>query len=282
MEGALLGGFMISAGVFGTLIHHPGFAIRQAIADDLLRRMLAGLAMGLTAVALIYSPWGRQSGAHMNPAVTLTFWRLGKMRARDVAGYWTGQFTGGVVGIMVARLLIGGALAESPTHWAATIPGRAGLAAAFAGEFTISLFMAFVVLTVANHPRLAKFTGWAAGLLVATWIAVEDPLSGMSMNPARTFASALPSGIWTGWWIYFTAPVFGMLAGGWLFAWRHGRREIGCPKLIHAQDRRCIFCGHWMKATDSLHGGAEHRPASGRDEAPGRARLRTTANRVLP
>lgn len=276
MEGALLGGFMISAGIFATLIHHPDFAIRQWVSSDLLRRMLGGGAMGLTAVALIYSPWGRQSGAHMNPAVTLNFWRLGKLRGRDVAGYWIGQFAGGLLGIVVARLLIGGALAEAPIHWAATVPGRAGSGAAFAGELTISLLTAFIVLTVANHPRCARHTGWVAGLLVAIWITIEDPLSGMSMNPARTFASALPSGLWTGWWIYFTAPVLGMLAGGWLFAWRHGQREIGCPKLIHATDRRCIFCGHLMNQSSSR--GAGHRPASGDNRQAGRVMRDASAN----
>src|SRR5438128_8826882 len=73
MEGACLGLFMVSACSFTVLLQHPSSALRQALPNDLLRRMLTGLAMGLTAISLIYSPWGRQSGAHLNPSLTLTF-----------------------------------------------------------------------------------------------------------------------------------------------------------------------------------------------------------------
>ncbi|MFQ5683048.1 MAG: hypothetical protein ACE5HC_07220 [Candidatus Binatia bacterium] len=76
MEAAGLGIFMVSACTFGTILEYPASPIHQAIADPFLRRILMGLAMGLTAVGIIYSPWGKQSGAHINPAITLTFFRL--------------------------------------------------------------------------------------------------------------------------------------------------------------------------------------------------------------
>jgi aquaporin Z len=72
IEGACLGLFMISAFSFGTIFEHP------ASPHPLMRRFLMGLAMGGTAIAIIYSPWGKQSGAHINPSTTLTFFRLGK------------------------------------------------------------------------------------------------------------------------------------------------------------------------------------------------------------
>jgi len=83
MEGALLGLFMISACVFTVIFQLPGSPVRQAIASAELRRVLTGIAMGLTAIALIYSPWGQRSGAHLNPSVTLTFLRLGKIKRVD-------------------------------------------------------------------------------------------------------------------------------------------------------------------------------------------------------
>ena len=76
MEAACLGVFMISACTFGVVFEYPGSPVHQAIPDPFLRRVLMGLAMGVTAVGIIFSPWGKQSGAHMNPSVTLTFFRL--------------------------------------------------------------------------------------------------------------------------------------------------------------------------------------------------------------
>jgi aquaporin Z len=87
MEAAGLGIFMVSACGFGTLLEYPASPVRQAIPDPLARRALMGLAMGLTAIALVYSPWGKRSGAHLNPAVTWTFWRLGKVAPRDALAY---------------------------------------------------------------------------------------------------------------------------------------------------------------------------------------------------
>src|SRR5574342_342866 len=87
MEAGGLGVFMLSACAFTVLLFHPESAMRQVVESPLVRRMLMGLAMGLTAVALVYSPWGRRSGAHLNPVVTFTFWRLGKIAGRDAVFY---------------------------------------------------------------------------------------------------------------------------------------------------------------------------------------------------
>lgn len=83
MEAAELGLFMISAGALGVLLEYPGSPVHQALPSPALRRVLMGLAMGATAIAIIYSPLGKQSGAHFNPSVTLTFFRLGKVRGWD-------------------------------------------------------------------------------------------------------------------------------------------------------------------------------------------------------
>src|SRR5262245_45066345 len=94
-EAAGLGLFMISACLFGTLLGHPESPVVRALPDPIARRVLMGLAMGLTAIGLIYSPWGQRSGAHFNPATTLAFWRLGKLAPMDAAFYALFQVLGG-------------------------------------------------------------------------------------------------------------------------------------------------------------------------------------------
>jgi aquaporin Z len=243
IEAWALGMFMISAAVFATLFDYPNSPLHRAIADDDLRRLCVGIAMGLTAIGLIYSPWGRRSGAHMNPAVTLTFLRLGKIRGRDAAFYTLFQLVGGTLGVALSIIVIGDAFAMPPVNHAVTVPGPAGVAIAFAAELVISALMMFTILAVSNDARIEKFTGLAAGVLVASFITFEGPLSGMSINPARTFASAFPSGVWTHFWLYILAPIAGMQLGALLHQVRAGPRGVGCAKLIHAADQRCIHCG---------------------------------------
>jgi aquaporin Z len=238
-----LGLFMVAAGVVATLLESPHSLLREWLPNDLTRRVLGGLAMGVTAIGLIYSPWGKRSGAHLNPSVTLTFLRLGKIRPADAALYIVAQFVGGLAGVLLVLAVLGDAFSAPPVSYAATVPGTAGAAAAFVAEFAISAGMMFVVLHFAEQPELAAFTGVAAGVLVAIYIAVESPFSGMSMNPARTFASAAPGALWQHLWLYFAAPPLGMLAAAQLHLALHGAGFGGCAKLIHSRTTRCIHCG---------------------------------------
>lgn len=256
MEALGLGLFMVSACTFGTLLEYPGSPVRAAIGDPTARRAVMGLVMGATAVALIYSPWGLRSGAHLNPSTTLVFLRLGRVPARDALGYALAHFAGGAAGVAAARAVLGTALADPRVNYVATVPGRWGIAPAFAAEFVISAVLMLTVLVVSSHRRLARRTGWFAGALVATWIFVEAPVSGMSMNPARSVASALLSGSGPALWIYFVAPVLGMLAAGEVFRRTVGRTRTSCAKLVHPDGVRCIFC--------------EAREARVADAAPGR------------
>jgi aquaporin Z len=242
IEGWALGMFMVSAGLVSVLLDYPGSPIHRAIGDPTAGRVLAGIAMGLTAIALIYSPWGQRSGAHMNPAVTLTFLRLGKITRHDAFFFVLAQFIGGVLGVLLVAQLMGPAFTAAPVRYVATLPGMHGAAVAFIAELLISALMIFTVLTFSSTPRVARFTGIAAGVLVATFISLEAPFSGMSMNPARTFASAAPGAIWHHFWIYASAPVLGMLAGAQLFLIT--KRGIGCAKLLHPANQRCIHCGY--------------------------------------
>lgn len=241
MEAGGLGIFMISAGVFGVLLFHPTSPVVPSIPDPLIRRVLMGLAMGTTAVCIIYSPWGQQSGAHLNPAVTLTFLYLGKVAPWDALFYIIAQFLGGIAGVFVALGILGEKFSAPPISYVATMPGGDSFTAAFIVEVIITFILMTTVLIVTNSRRFARYTGFIAGFLVAAFITLAAPISGMSMNPARSFASAFPAMLWNGLWIYFTAPPLGMLAAAMLYRMvRHGR-EVVCAKLNHHTDRRCIF-----------------------------------------
>ncbi len=242
MEAAGLGLFMIAASVSTAIMEHPASVIHQAIADPVLRRCLIGVAMGLTAIALIYSPWGKQSGAHLNPAVTLTFLRLGKVDRVDALFYVLAQFIGSWLGIVLAAWVLGDAMIHPTVNYVVTIPGTDGVALAFLAELGISLGLMLVILIVSNRPQLARWTGLFAGGLIATYITLEAPLSGMSMNPARTLASAIPAHNWTAIWVYFTAPLVGMLAAAEIYIRWVRRNPILCAKLHHHNSKRCIFC----------------------------------------
>jgi aquaporin Z len=241
IEAGLLGLFMVSACAFTVLLEHPASPAHRALSDPLVRRMLMGAAMGATAIGLIYSPWGRQSGAHMNPSLTLTFLRLGKVAPRDAAAYVGAQFAGGASGILLVLLVLGMLAGDPAVRFAATAPGPAGAAVAFVAEAAISFGMMAMVLFASNSRRAAPFTGLFAGMLVATYITVEAPLSGMSMNPARTFASALGAASWQALWVYFTAPLLGMLAAAEVYVRLRGQDRVLCAKMNHETRRRCIF-----------------------------------------
>ncbi len=244
IEGAALGLFMISAGLFATLFEYPGSPVHQAIPDPTIRRILIGIAMGITAIGIIYSPWGQRSGAHMNPAMTLTFWSLGKVKAQDALCYMAAQFVGGVLGVLVVIGLLGDRFAAPPVLFAVTVPGDAGPTRAFMAEFAISAVLVFTVLWVSNTKRVARLTGLTAGILVAMYIAIEAPISGMSMNPARSLASALPGSVWDHLWIYFIAPPAGMLTGAFVYRALRTASRIDCAKLDHPPTQRCIHCGY--------------------------------------
>jgi len=243
IEAVCLGLFMVSAFSFAILLEHPASPAHQAIASSTLRRFLMGLAMGGTAIAIIYSPWGKQSGAHINPSTTLTFFRLGKVAKWDAVFYIAAQFLGGAAGAIAAARLLHPRTAHVSVNYVVTLPGAWGPLAAFAAEMIIAFVLMLVISHVSNHAKLHKLTGLCAGALVAAYITIEAPISGMSMNPARTFASAFAGNSWTSLWVYFTAPLIGMLAAAEVYVRKQGISRVGCPKLHHDNAKRCIFCG---------------------------------------
>jgi len=244
LEGVALGTFMISATVFTTLFQHPASPLSALVRQLPAMRLPLGAAMGLTAIALIYSPIGRRSGAHMNPAVTITFLRLGKIAAADAVGYALGQFAGGLTGLAIAVGLLAGLPSDPSVNFVATVPGPAGTLPAFGAEAAMSFGMMLAVLWTSGNPRWARYTGITAGCLVAMFITLEAPISGMSLNPARTLGSALLAHTADSLWIYFTAPPLGMLVAAELFVRTRGLTCVRCANLYHHSGTRCIFnCG---------------------------------------
>jgi aquaporin Z len=245
MEAALLGLFMISAGVFTVIFEYPNSPFHQAIANADLRRFLIGIAMGMTAIALIYSPWGKQSGAHMNPAVTLTFYRLGKVKRQDTAFYILFQCLGGLLGVYLVVLVLKNTFTQPPVSYIVTVPGALGWVGAALGELAIAFLMMFTVLLTSNHKKLSRYTGIFAGCLVMLYVFLEAPLSGFGMNPARSFASAFPAQIWTGFPLYIFVPLIGMFSAAELYQSLFGQRAVKCAKLNHRTHKRCIFRCHY-------------------------------------
>jgi aquaporin Z len=241
MEAAESAIYLFSACTVATLLWHPASPLQRYLLSDAVRRMWMGLAMGATIIVIVLSPWGKQSGAHFNPAVTFTFHRLGKVAFWDAVFYCAGQFLGAVAGVGLASLVLQGAPRHRAVHYAATMPGIYGDRIAFVAEVAISFILMSAVLFASNHRVLAPWTHYFAAILVSVYIAFESPLSGMSTNPARTFGPALYARYWHALWIYFIAPPLGMLAAAEVFLLaRHGKAPY-CAKLHHHNDKRCIF-----------------------------------------
>jgi aquaporin Z len=242
IEAGGLGTFMLSACVCAALLFHPGSPLAGVLGGEVPRRALMGLAMGATLVALVYSPWGQRSGAHFNPVLTLTFLALRRIEPADAMGYVVAQFAGAWAGVTLAGWLLGAAIVGDPAvNHVVTAPGAAGPLAAFAAEVAISFGMMALVLFISNRRDLNRYTGLAAAALLALYITFESPLSGTSMNPARSLGSAVPAGMFGGLWIYFAAPAIGMAMAAAIYVRAKGRGAVLCCKLHHDNGQRCIF-----------------------------------------
>jgi aquaporin Z len=238
-EGAELGIFMFSACCVDALLYCISSPLAHWVGGPGLRGLLMGASMGGTAVLIIHSTMGKRSGAHFNPAITLTYLWLGKIHPIDAAFYVVGQFIGGIAGVGLAWILLGKFLSNPPVTDAVTVPGIYGNAGAFGAEFLMAFVLMGVVLWTSNRPAFAKSTGYLVGILITFYVLIFGPISGFSINPARTVASAVFANVWTGWWIYFTAPVLGMFAAAQLYVKAYGREGLACAKLHHGPSELC-------------------------------------------
>ena len=239
IEAWALGTFMVMASLVVILVEHPDLPVRNAVPSPLLRRTMIGVCMGLTAVGLIYSPWGKLSGAHLNPAVTLAQWRLNRITTTDMVFYILAQFVGGALGVALVHVLLPAYLSHPTVNYVATVPGKTGVWVALGLEFGMAFCMLTLVLTLSNSKRLSMYTGYFVGVVVALYITFEAPFSGMSINPARTVSSALSANVWTAVWVYFAGPIAGMTLAGWLYRLRYRRRFGECRSMnMHLSGQR--------------------------------------------
>ena len=249
MEVAEMGLYLFLTCFFATLLQHPASPIRHLIPSGILRRAFMGAAVGATIIAIAISPWGKQSGGHFNPAITFTFYRLGKVDFWDALFYGAAQFAGATSGVAIATYILQGAPGHESVRYAMTLPGRYGSGVAFVAELALSFSLMVTVLFASNHEPLARYTPYFVGAPYAIYITFETPLSGMSMNPARTFGSAFHASYWHALWLYFLAPTLGMLVAAEVFLRARGGVGPYCAKLHHANNKRCIF-HHGYRATE--------------------------------
>lgn len=217
-----------------------GSPVARLVESEPARRAITGFLFGSVGALIALSPLGRTSGAHINPAVTLAFWLLGRMKGRVAAGYVVAQLAGGVIGGLALR--VWGAMGAS-VQFAATLPGPSGAWPALLGEAAATFCLVAALFHLLGHARLRA---WAPALfppLYALLVWLEAPLSGASTNPARTLGPGLAAMALEGQWIYWLGPFIGTLAGlATLRAPWARRLEVRVAKVFHfAHDPHGLF-----------------------------------------
>ena len=171
------------------------------------RRLLTGFLFGTVGAAIAFSPIGKMSGAHINPAVTFAFWLEGKLRWRDAGFYVLAQLIGGALG--ATALFIWGGIGASDA-WGASLPmNGVPILLPIAGETLCTFLLVLLIFVCAAHKVSQPFTPLINPPLFALLTWLEAPLSGASANPARSFGPELAAWLWQGWWIYWIGPCLG-------------------------------------------------------------------------
>jgi aquaporin Z len=210
-----------------------------------------GVAISSATYGIIRSPFGRRSGAHFNPALTLAYFAIGCIHRWDALAYILAQFIGGSIGVFVSHALLGTNLANWPVLYVVTLPGRYGYLFALLTEFSMSFIVMEVVLIVSNHRRFTKYSPLFVAFVTVFYFAFCTSISGYSVNPARSFSSALFARTWHGIWIYFLAPSFGMLMAAALYKRVMGGERIYCAKVFHDLKSVCPFDCHFEQLESS-------------------------------
>lgn len=196
------------------------------------RRLLNGFLFGSVGAAIAYSPIGKISGAHINPAMTFAFWLQGKLRWRDASCYVLAQLAGAAIGALL--LLCWGDVGASD-NWGASLPSKAlPLPDAIAGEVVCTFALVALVFVFASRPATQFYTPLVNPPLFAILTWLEAPVSGASANPARSFGPELVGWAWSSWWVYWIGPLLGAaLAVGTVQYGLIGRHRPHQARLFH-------------------------------------------------
>lgn len=212
-----------------------GSPMMSLIPSGDLRRLLTAVIFSFCGTLIIYSPLGRISGGHINPAVTVAFLQLGKISAKSAFAYIVAQIAGAVSGAAIVALIWRHRVTNS--RLTVTVPGPEGVWVALIVEVAATFLLISLILSLLEIPRLMPFTAAAAGVLGIVLVFLAAPISGAGLNPARSLAPAAINNTWDDLWVYLLAPVCGSLGAAIMHQMR--RRTIPCAKLIHDRSYVC-------------------------------------------
>jgi len=197
-----------------------GAIVADARYDGALGTVGIALVFGLIIMVMVYAT-GHLSGAHINPAVTLAFTLTRHFPGRDAVAYIAAQLLGAIAG----ALLLLAVWTDKPASLGATLP-TVGTGSALVYEIVLTAFLMFVIMAVATDTRAV---GAAAAIAIGGTVGLDalfgGPVTGASMNPARSLGPAVAAGEWTDAWIYLVGPMFGAAVGA--FAYQLVRGEQG-------------------------------------------------------
>lgn len=235
---------------FGT-----GSPLASVLPDSGARRLITGIIFAGSGSLIAISPLGKLSGGHINPVVSLAFWIQGKVHQYDLVGYIVSQFIGAILGVALLAL-VWGKRAVSVQNGVTTPGAGYPLWSVFLIEMGLTFLLIFCIFFFVSSPRLMHWTPLMTWILVAVMVWLEAPISGTSLNPARSFGPALISWFWQNQWLYFLAPLCGaMLAVAVFRLITAGKRDVLTAKMYHVPYYRCIFknvrAPH-MQATEGL------------------------------
>jgi MIP family channel proteins len=198
-----------------------GAIVTDARYDGVLGAVGVSLVFGLIIMVMVYAT-GHLSGAHINPAVTIAFTLSRHFPPRDAAAYLAGQLAGATAGALVLLAV----WSDQPGDLGATVPS-VGAGSAFVYELVLTAFLMFVIMAVATDTRAV---GAAAAIAIGGTVGLDalfgGPVTGASMNPARSFGPALAAGQWHDFWIYVAGPVAGAALGALAYQLVRGEADV--------------------------------------------------------